>query len=148
MAFKDILELDPRSYLPLVARMAGKGGSHTEIADALGVTVGEMGELRVRVEGFAEALSLGEQYASDRVEQALYQSAVGYHIDTEKVFHHKGSIVRAPTREFIKPDIGAAKFWLTNKRPEDWADKQQVDVGDYGAILAKAAKDLGVDGDS
>lgn len=143
----EFLELKPTSYLPLVARMAGKGGTHAEIANALGLTLADFGEARTLVEGFDEALKLGERYADDRVESALYQSAVGYHIDTEKVFHHQGIVTRAPTREFIKPDTTAAKFWLVNRRPDDWADKQQVDVGDYGAMLAKAARDLGVDGD-
>lgn len=140
----EFLELKPTSYLPLVARMAGKGGTHAEIADALGLSLADFGEARTLVEGFDEALKLGERFADDRVENALYQSAVGYHLDTEKVFHNKGEIVRAPTREFVKPDTTAAKFWLVNRRPDDWADKQQVDVGDYGAMLRSALAKAGV----
>ena len=57
---------------------------------------------------------------------ALYQSAVGYTHDEEKIFQWDGDIVRADTTKHYKPDIAAIKLWLTNRQREHWKDRQQV----------------------
>lgn len=144
MSLKDLLARDPRTITPLVARMASQGATHADIARALGIHTQEFWACCDEIEGFVDALKLGEDYADDRVEQALYKRAVGYDVDTEKVINTKEGIKRVPTTDHLPPDIGAAKFWLVNRRADRWADKQQVDVGDYGAALREAERKAGV----
>ncbi|WP_016744376.1 hypothetical protein [Rhizorhabdus wittichii] len=73
---------------------------------------------------FAEALAVGKESLDERVERSLYQRAVGYSFDSEKVFHFQGLITRAPIVEHVPPDPGAAMLWLKNRRGDKWRDKQ------------------------
>lgn len=34
------------------------------------------------------------------------------------------------TVKFIPPDVTAQIFWLKNRRPEIWREKQQIEVGE------------------
>jgi hypothetical protein len=48
-----------------------------------------------------------------RVEQSLYQRAVGYSFKSEKVFCNKdGEVTRVPIVEHVPPDVTAQIFWL------------------------------------
>ena len=86
---------------------------------------------RIRHPAFAEACRVGKAVADDRVERALYTRAVGTHVDTEKIFMPKNASkpVRAKTKEYIPPDVGAAKLWLTNRRPEEWRERKEIGIG-------------------
>jgi hypothetical protein len=67
--------------------------------------------------------------ADDLVDRRFYERAVGYTYDAVKVFMPSGAVepVYAPYREHIPPDVNAAKFWLQNRRPGRWREKQVVD---------------------
>jgi len=58
-----------------------------------------------------------------RSSAASISRAVGYSYSTERIFHHQGTITRAQCIEHVPPDPGAAKLWLTNRRPEEWREK-------------------------
>lgn len=79
---------------------------------------------------------MGKDLPDDRVERSLYQRAIGYTFDAEKVFCSNGRIARAAVVEHVPPDIGAAKLWLTNRRPDKWRDKVATELTgkDGGAI--------------
>jgi hypothetical protein len=73
---------------------------------------------------FSEHIYRGREEADTIVAASLYQRAKGFvKKDCEKVFQHKGEIVRARTQEYFPPDTAAIKFWLTNRHPELWKDK-------------------------
>ncbi len=72
---------------------------------------------------FCQAVVVGKEKADDRVERALYNRAVGYSFETEKVFQYQGDVIRADTVEHVPPDPGAAMNWLKNRRPGEWRDK-------------------------
>jgi hypothetical protein len=44
---------------------------------------------------------------------------------SEKVFQFQGQIIRAETKEHVPPDTTAGIFWLKNRRPEAWRERQQ-----------------------
>lgn len=60
------------------------------------------------------AVADGKEVADERVKRALYQRAVGYEQQSEKVFMPAGASepVRADIVEHVPADVGAAKFWL------------------------------------
>lgn len=60
----------------------------------------------------------------ENVERSLYERAVGYTVQREKLFNHYGKIIRGTYREHIPADINAALRWLGNRQPEKWRDKQ------------------------
>lgn len=119
----------PPKYQESFAKQAGKlcvlGATDDNLADFFEVSVRTIANWKVQHVEFLQALKAGKDEADDRVERSLYQKAVGYTFDSEKVFQHQGEIVRAPFREHVPPDTTACIFWLKNRRPADWRDKHE-----------------------
>jgi hypothetical protein len=66
--------------------------------------------------------------------RSLYQRAVGYSYNAEKIFCDKnGNVTKVPYREHVPPDVTACIFWLKNRDPAHWHDAWQVDhsIGKY-----------------
>lgn len=121
----------PSLYQPEFAKQAEKltvlGATDVELADFFEVDVRTIYRWKHEHEEFCQALNAGKEKADERVENSLYQKAVGYTFESEKIFNHQGQILRAPTREHVPPDTTAAIFWLKNRRPDQWRDKQELD---------------------
>jgi hypothetical protein len=121
----------PTKYDPKYAGQAAKlvelGATDIELADFFKVDTATIYRWRNTHTEFCEAVIAGKSLADDRVERSLYNRAVGYTFESEKVFQHQGEIIRAPTREHVPPDPGAALNWLKNRKPDAWRDKQEVE---------------------
>ena len=77
---------------------------------------------------FLGSLKAGKEEADARVEQSLYQRAVGYSFKSEKIFCNKdGEVTRVPIVEHVPPDVTAQIFWLKNRDPKRWRDAWQVE---------------------
>lgn len=111
-----------------------QGATDLEVADHLGVNAATLYRWKGKYPEFCEALKAGKAAADDRVERSLYNRAVGYTFDSEKVFQYQGQIVRAQTVEHVPPDTTAAIFWLKNRRREEWRDRHELTGKDGGAI--------------
>lgn len=113
------------------------GATLRELAQIFGVHVDTICEWKLKYPEFSEAIKVGKSTADDRVEHALYNRAAGYSFDSEKIFVSKtGKVTRVKTVEHIAPDTTAQIFWLKNRRPDKWRDRQQHEVSgpDGGAI--------------
>ncbi len=121
----------PAKYKPEFAAQAEKlcvlGATNEDLADFFEVNIRTVQRWAGTYDEFCRALKTKDT-ADDRVERSLYQKAVGYTFDSEKVFQHQGEIIRAKTREHIPPDTTAMIFWLKNRRPEHWRDKVDVNL--------------------
>ena len=117
----------PSPYKPEFAEQARKlcqlGATDLELADFFGVDVRTIYRWRNTHEAFCQSVVVGKDAADERVARALYQRAVGYSYESEKVFQNKGDIVRADVTEHVPPDPGAAFNWLKNRRSQEWRDK-------------------------
>lgn len=121
----------PTSYKPEFAEQAVKlcalGATDKELADFFKVTTVTIWNWQSAHQEFFNALKRGKEAADERVGRSLYSRANGYTFDSEKVFQHQGKIIRATTTEHVPPDTTACIFWLKNRRPAEWRDKQEVD---------------------
>lgn len=121
----------PTDYTPEHAIQAEKlcrlGATDFELAEFFGVSDRTIARWRIEHEEFCQSVKLGKDFADERVERSLYNRAVGYSFETEKIFNCQGEIVRVPTVEHVPPDPGAGMNWLKNRRGADWKDKQQVE---------------------
>lgn len=117
--------------------LATKGFTNVEIAKALGVAVDTVYEwLKVHPE-FSDALKLGKEEADARVERSLYEKACGYsHPDTH-FSSYEGHVTETPTIKFYAPDTTAAIFWLKNRKPAEWRDKQEIETDGKLEIVIK-----------
>lgn len=136
----------PSLYQPEFAKQAEKltvlGATDVELADFFEVDVRTIYRWKHEHEEFCQALNAGKEKADERVENSLYQKAVGYTFESEKIFNHQGEILRAPIYEHVPPDTTAAIFWLKNRRPDVWRDKQEMEHKGQIVTIAKDAADL------
>lgn len=118
----------PSSFQPEYSEQARKlcelGATDIEIADFFEVSDRTVYRWQLKYPEFCQALKAGKASADDRVERSLYHKATGYSFESEKIFQHQGEIVRARTREHVPPDTTSMIFWLKNRRPELWRDRQ------------------------
>ena len=124
----------PSNYKPEFAKQAEKlcrlGATDEDLADFFGVTIRTVANWKVQNDQFLHALKAGKAEADDRVERSLYQRAVGYTHDAVKIFMpaNAAAPVYAEYREHVPPDTTAAIFWLKNRKPEEWRDRQQHEL--------------------
>lgn len=121
----------PTKYDPAFPEQARKlcllGATDLEIADFFEVSVASLYRWKNEHPKFCEALKEAKAEADKRVEESLYQRALGYSHEAVKIFNNSGEIVTAKYREHYPPDTTAAIFWLKNRQPERWRDKTEVE---------------------
>ena len=122
----------PTNYDPDFARQAEKlcqlGATNADLADFFGVSIRTIDRWIVSHKDFCRSVKVGKDQADDLVERSLFQRAVGYTFEAEKIFNYKGEIVRAQTREHVPPDTTAQIFWLKNRRKAEWRDRVETAV--------------------
>jgi len=121
----------PTKYKPEFAAQAEKlcrlGATDIEIADFFEVDVRTVYRWKGEHDEFCQALKIAKAEADDRVERSLYARASGYEHDEVDIRVIDGKIVETPIRKFYPPDTTAAIFWLKNRKPEQWRDKQEME---------------------
>jgi hypothetical protein len=118
------------AYINGAQKLARLGATDAEIADFFGVDVRTLYRWKNTHDAFCQALKAGKDEADDRVQRALYHRAIGYEQDAVKIFMPAGASepVYAPYVEKIAPDTTAAIFWLKNRRPDQWRDRQALEL--------------------
>ena len=89
-----------------------------------------------------DALKKGKEVVDIEVENALLKRALGYDVE-ERVVEESdvnGRKTRTTVRH-VPADVTAQIFWLKNRRPEVWREKQVVEVSEES--LARAKEILG-----
>jgi hypothetical protein len=121
----------PSKYKAEFAAQAEKlcklGATDQEVADFFEVDVRTLYRWKGEHTAFCQALKAGKVEADDRVERSLFARANGYEHDEVDIRVVSGKIVQTPIRKYYPPDTTAAIFWLKNRRPADWRDKQEIE---------------------
>ena len=120
----------PSVYTEKHAILAGKlcllGATDAEIADALEISESTLNAWKHDHEEFSESLKKGKMLADAEIASKLYHRASGYSHDAVKIFQYEGQPVIVPYTEVFPPDTTAAIFWLKNRRPDLWRDRQEI----------------------
>lgn len=135
-----------KSYAIQAAKLCALGATDKEMADFFEVALSTLSLWKVEYPAFSEALKDAKAVADNRVERSLYQKAVGYTFESEKIFQNDGEVIRAATVEHIPPDTTACIFWLKNRRPQLWRDvwRHEHEFKDeLGKRLSDALKRVG-----
>ncbi len=75
----------------------------------------------------SQVLKKGKEVADQMVERSLFERACGYSHPEDKIFQYEGEPVVVPTIKHYPPDTLAAIFWLKNRKPKDWRDRQEIE---------------------
>jgi len=139
-------EYDLQAY-----NMSLLGLTDIEMAEALGVTETTINKWKKDHKAFALSIKRGKLIADGQVANNLYKRANGYAYDEvhfEKV-DIKESLQDSENEEIkidafkkkvitkeVAPDVTAQIFWLKNRQPQLWRDKQSTE------LTGKDGKDL------
>jgi hypothetical protein len=74
-----------------------------------------------------EALKIGKEIADEIVENKLYQRAIGYNYEETSTEKDGDRVKTKKTIKEMPPDVTAQIFWLKNRLPAKWRDKQEID---------------------
>lgn len=127
----------PSSYRPEFAVQAEKlcklGATDKEMADFFGVAESTLNLWKQQQPEFSESLKAGKLEADANVAHRLYQRAMGYSHEAVKIaLTPNGEHHQVPYTEHYAPDTTAAIFWLKNRRPDQWRDKQTQELTGAG----------------
>lgn len=118
------------AFHPQAAKaLCAKGATIAEIAAAFDVAISTIWQWKISHPEFFESCRLGLEAATARVEHSMFERAVGYTHEAMKIFMPAGAEkpVYAPYLEHVPPDPRAGEFWLTNRAPDRWKNKQSIE---------------------
>lgn len=113
--------------------LASAGNTNDQIAEKMGVATSTMKLWMTNYHDFSAAIKRGREKPDELVEQSLFRLATGYRHCVQKpmvvsVGNNAGSEVQiVDFEEAIPPNPTAMIFWLKNRRPDKWRDKQEVE---------------------
>lgn len=156
MAKSTIAEWTEPDKLLLLEAWARDGLTDEQIAGNMGITVRSLYNWKKKCIPIFQSLKTGKEVADVEVENALRKKALGFReteqaVSTRKtVEYENGKRIREITEpvvteveKYYPPDTTAQIFWLKNRKPEAWRDKQEQKVD-----LTEAVKIVDSIGDS
>lgn len=114
-------------YVEQAKKLCALGATDKEMADFFQVALSTLNLWKIKHPEFSESLQMGKDVADKRVVQALYSRAMGYSHEDVDIRVVDGAIMETPLIKHYPPDTTAAIFWLKNRRPDEWRDKQEVE---------------------
>lgn len=128
----------PTKYKPEYTEQAVKlskiGATDAQIADFFEVNIDTITEWKKVHPEFSVALKEAKaQFDDILVEQSLARRAQGF-MRVKEVFNPEG--IKELIQEEVPPDTTACIFWLKNRQPQQWREKQEHEhTGKDGAPL-------------
>lgn len=139
---------NPKYHVPWAKSLAMEGKTDEEIADRLGIARSTLSKWKSENKEFAEALEIGKESADAEVELRLYKRAIGYRYKEKKVIvqmdkdgNQMPARIETVEKEIV-PDVTAQIFWLKNRKPDKYRDKQDIAIEkdkDIKIIVAPAS---------
>ena len=120
--------LEPEG-LTLLEGWARDGLTDEQIAGNIGINTSTLYDWKNKFSEISEALKKGKEVVDIQVENALLKRALGYtYKETTSECDEDGElkVTKVVTKEVV-PDTTAQIFWLKNRRPDLWRDKQNIE---------------------
>lgn len=134
--------LSPDGLLKLEA-WARDGLTDKQISHNIGITEQTLNIWKRSYPSFFESLKRGKEVVDIEVENALLKRALGYEYTETKTEEYivEGVPVKRITKTVkeVIPDTTAQIFWLKNRKPGQWRDKQ--DIEHSGAVNVRKVYD-------
>ena len=133
----------PTDYKPEYDEQAEKlcklGATDKVLADFFNVSETTINNWKIAYPSFFESITRGKVLPDDKVEEALFNTAIGYEYEEESVSTpgEGGSEKSGYKTTYKKKALGdfrAQRFWLMNRRPEKWREKQEIETNNKHEI--------------
>lgn len=104
-----------------------------QIAQNIGVHPSTLYDWKSKYPDVSEALKRGKEVIDRQVENALLKRALGYSYVEVREEESENGYKTIKTVKEVVPDTTAQIFWLKNRKPTEWRDKQEIEqTGDIG----------------
>lgn len=118
----------PSSYRPEYVEQAAKlcllGATDKQMADFFEVSEVTFNAWKKEHPDFLKSLKENKEIADAQVASSLFNRALGYSHNEDDIRAVNGEIVITPTIKHYPPDTTACIFWLKNRQPKLWREKQ------------------------
>jgi hypothetical protein len=117
-----------------IAAWCRDGATEREIAKKLRISISTWLKLKREFPKIKETLKTSKEEADIQVENAVFKRAVGFEFEETsqevKVSKNGDAMPTSvkKTKKYIPSDVTAAIFWLKNRQPDKWRDRQERDV--------------------
>lgn len=139
MAKSRVKEWLTKDGLTLLEGWARDGLTEEQIAKNIGISRKTLGEWKKKYSDICNTIKKGKEVVDYEVENALFKRAMGYtttvikHMKVKKCsfnddgykISEKEEIVEVKDEVHIPADTTAQIFWLKNRKPEKWREKQK-----------------------
>lgn len=126
---------------PILAEsLAQQGFIDTEIAEKMDIDVSTFYRWKRLYPDFCESIKKGKESIDDLIEDSLFRKAKGYTIKLKKPMtvndgKESGSHIEEVEYDAHFPgDTTAMIFWLKNRRPKEWREKQDDVLGNEATL--------------
>lgn len=116
------------------------GATDAELGEFFDVDERTINNWKIDYPEFFQSIKKGKQIADAKVAQALFHRATGYSHEDVDIKVIEGNIVQTPLVKYYPPDATSAIFWLKNRQPTKWRDKQ---VTEHEGQITVETKPLG-----
>lgn len=122
---------------------ARSGLRQEDLAHNMGISLSTLKDWIKKFPPISAAIKKGNLVADERVESALYRRAVGYDVNEKTYGMRKNDetgetelVVVKQVVKHVPPDTTAQIFWLKNRRPDRWRDRQpDLPSGDNEVVV-------------
>lgn len=118
-----LLDTIPRQ---IIKKLCELGATDKDLAEAFEVTPRTIENWKVQDPEFFQTLKDWKLVADSKVERSLYNRANGFTRTVQRL--DKNGDAR-DLKEEMPPDPTSMIFWLKNRQPEKWRDKQEHEIG-------------------
>lgn len=120
--------LEPDKLL-IIEGWARDGLVDEQIAKNIGINPATLYVWKQKYPEFSDALKKGKEVVDREVENALLKRALGYEYTEVKIEEEFGDVTKKTTTvKQVVPDTTAQIFWLKNRKPAEWRDKQNIEI--------------------
>lgn len=128
---------NPKYHDPWIKGLARRGCTMEQIAAELCVAPSTVKKWVSENPELKKAVDHGRLLADVQVEDSLFRRATGYKFTKRKTVKEGEKIIKTETtEEEVPPDTTACIFWLKNRDPERWRDKQELALSDNEWVKA------------
>lgn len=122
----------PTKYKPEYDELAFNysllGATDDQMAGYFNVTKQTLNNWKHDFPSFFDSLKKGKDEADALVAKSLYKRAQGFEYDEVT---YEGGVETKRVTKMVVPDATSMIFWLKNRQPKMWRDKQEVQVDSH-----------------
>lgn len=134
--------LEPEGLLKIEG-WARDGLTDEQIADNIGISRSTLNSWKDKYSDISDTLKRGKEVVDRQVENALLKRALGYeYTETTREYIPELDEMKTTKKvtKQVAPDTTAQIFWLKNRKPDQWRDKQQIEHS--GEIKSEKLSDI------